>query len=79
MSFPSKGWEVSGDRVTQASEAGILGRRVIGAAVRSDPFYTIRIDAVWPSSDGAEKVIIRPDTDLSRSFAIGQYDCNRVA
>jgi hypothetical protein len=51
----------------------------VGAATCRDPFYTIRIDAVWPSSEGAEKVIIWPDTDLSRSPAIGQYYCNRIA
>ena len=57
---------------------GLASDRV-GSATGRDPFYTIRIDAVWPSSEGAEKVIIWPDTDLSRSPAIGQYYCNRVA
>jgi hypothetical protein len=38
---------------------GLTSDRV-GAATWRAPFYTIRIDAVWPSSEGAEKVIIWP-------------------
>lgn len=34
----------------------------VGAASGKGPFYTIRIDAVWPSSEGVEKVIIWPST-----------------
>ena len=57
---------------------GLTSDRV-GAATWRAPFYTIRIDAVWPSSEGAEKVIIWPMTTLSRFPASGHCCRNRVA